>query len=198
MIAVLLGVIIILPLMHFRFVYSHGKRLREVDPGKLYRSGFMTARGFEDAIKELGLRTIVNFQDEYPDPDVELGFWEKGTIKESELCRKHHVNYVFIPPDLISRRSSPSERPKAIDLFLSLLDDPTNYPVLIHCRAGLNRTGVMTAVYRMEYNGWSSAQALEELKANGFGEWTSTSANDYIMQYIMTFHRGIRTTPPAP
>ena len=34
------------------------------------------------------------------------------------------------------------------------MDDPDSYPVLIHCNAGLNRTGVMVAVYRMEYQGW--------------------------------------------
>jgi protein tyrosine/serine phosphatase len=64
--------------------------------------------------------------------------------------------------------------------------------VLIHCRAGLHRTGVMTAVYRMEYEGWTPGQAIEDLKANGFGEWPCTAANDYITQYILSYKRGLR------
>jgi hypothetical protein len=50
----------------------------------------------------------------------------------------------------------------------------------------------MTAVYRMEYENWSPGQAHRELKANGFGEFASTAANDYITQYILTYRRGIR------
>jgi hypothetical protein len=89
----------------------------------------------------------------------------------------------------------PQQRPRAIDRFLALMDDRDNYPVLIHCRAGLHRTGVMTAVYRMEYDGWSPQQAIRELKANGFGEWPCTPANDYITQYILTYQRGVRHMP---
>jgi protein tyrosine/serine phosphatase len=183
----------VVPYVHYRWVYTHGKRLREVEPGILYRSGQMTSSGFAEAVARYHLRTIINLQDEYPDPDVSTSFLGHGTIKESELCRQLGVRYLYIPPDLIARRRVPEHRPVAIDQFLAVLDDPGNYPVLIHCRAGLHRTGVMTAVYRMEYDYWSPRQALDELKANGFGEWPATSANDYITQYILTYRRGLRT-----
>ena len=182
----------LVPAIHFRWVYTHGKRLREVTPGKFYRSGQMTAAGFEEAVARYHFRTIVNLQDEYPDPDVAKNYLGGGTIKESELCRRLGVHYVYLPPDLIPRRQVPVHRPQAIDRFLVFLDDPASYPVLIHCRAGLHRTGVMTAVYRMEYQGWSPQQAITELKTNGFGEWPCTAANDYITQYILTYQRGIR------
>ena len=50
----------------------------------------------------------------------------------------------------------------------------------------------MSAVYRMEYCGWTWQQAIAELKANGFGEWPCTDANDYITQYILSYKPGIR------
>jgi tyrosine-protein phosphatase SIW14 len=186
------ALVTIVPAIHFRWVYTHGKRLREVTPGKFYRSGEMTAAGFREAVALHRFRTIVNLQDEYPDPDLFEDYLGSSTIRESELCRALGVRYVYLPPDLIPRRQVPGHRPRAIDRLLTLLDDPTNYPVLIHCRAGLHRTGVMTAVYRMEYQGWSPRQAMEELKANGFGEWPCTAANDYITQYILTYQRGVR------
>jgi tyrosine-protein phosphatase SIW14 len=192
---VIAALVTIVPVVHFRWVYTHGKRLREVTPGKFYRSGEMTAAGFREAVTLHRFRTIVNLQDEYPDPDLFENYSGGSTIRESELCRALGVRYVYLPPDLIPRRQVPGHRPQAIDRFLTLLDDPSNYPVLIHCRAGLHRTGVMTAVYRMEYEGWSSRQAIEELKANGFGEWPCTAANDYITQYILTYQRGLRQNP---
>ena len=186
------ALVTVVPVVHYRWVYTHSKRLREVTPGILYRSGEMTAAGFREAVALYHIRTIVNLQDEYPDPDVCKGYFYGGTIKESELCRRLGVGYVYIAPDLIAPRLVPGQRPVAIDRFLALLDDPANRPVLIHCRAGLHRTGIMTAVYRMEYEGWTRRQAIQELKANGFGEWPCTSANEYIMQYILTYQRGLR------
>jgi hypothetical protein len=181
------------PVFFYRCVYVHSKRLREVSPGKVYRSGQMTADGFADAVVRFHIKTFINLQDEYPDPDISLDYFGTRTIKESDLCRRLGVRYVFLRPDLISRRRVPEHRPRAIDRLLALLDDPSTYPVLLHCRAGLHRTGVMVADYRMEYEGWTPQQALQELRANGFGAWVSTSANDYITQYILTYRRGVRT-----
>lgn len=185
------------PIAYYRYGYERERRLREVTPGVFYRSGQMTAKGFEVAVARYGLRTIVNLQDEFPDPNVQTGFLSSSSIKETALCSKLGVRYVYIAPDLIPRRHVPEQRPRAIDRFLAVLDDPSAYPILIHCKAGLHRTGVMTAVYRMERMGWTPHQALEELRLNGFGDFASTSANDYIMQYILTYRPGVRQTEVA-
>jgi protein-tyrosine phosphatase len=188
--SVVFFMVVVVPVVHYRWVYTHGKRLREVVSGVLYRSGEMTADGFIEAVNTYHFRTIVNLQDEWSDPDLSWGYFDTHTIKESELCKQFGVRYVYMPPDLVPHPIG--HRPEAIDRFLKLMDDKSAYPVLIHCRAGLHRTGVMTAVYRMEYQGWSHRRAIEDLKANGFGEWPCTSANEYITQYILTYERGLR------
>ncbi len=187
----------VVPAVRFRWVYTHAKRLREVTPGILYRSGELTADGFREAVDQLGIRTIVNLQDEWPDPDLAVDYFSGRTVKERDLCRQLGVRYVYIPPDLIPPTQLPDHRPEAIDRFLRLMDDPTNYPVLIHCRAGLHRTGVMTCVYRMEYQNWSRQEALTELKANGFGEYPCNVHNDYIVQYIATYRPHVRNPDAA-
>ena len=187
------------PFLTYRWSYTHAKRFREVVPGQVYRSGQMTSSGFAEMVARYHLRTIINLQDDYPDPDVAEGYFTQRTVKESDLCRRLGVRYVFIAPDLVPRREVPARRPEAIDRILALFDDPATYPVLLHCRAGLHRTGVMTAVYRMEYQGWSPGRAFRELKANGFGEWPCSSANDYVLDYVLTYRPGVRnpvTDPP--
>lgn len=181
-------IVAVIPFLEYRDEYTYNKRLREIVPGRVYRSGQMTAAGIGEAVRDLHLRAILNVQDDYPDPDIYLHYWTFRTVKESELCRQLGVKFIQLSPDLLERRRIPQERPHAIDEFLSIMDDESNYPVLIHCRAGLHRTGCLAAVYRMEYQGWSKEDALRELRAHGFGEWVSRSSNDYIVQYILSFH----------
>jgi hypothetical protein len=180
------------PYVYFRSVYTHGKRLHEVVPGRVYRSGQLTVAGFTEVVQRYGIRTIVNVQDDNPDPDLFVSFWGSKTIRESELCARLGVRLVQIAPDLVSRRAAPGERPRAIDEFLAVLDREDTYPVLIHCKAGLHRTGILTAVYRMEYQGWSHSAAYHELKGLGFGSWACTSANDYVSQYVLSYRPGSR------
>ncbi|HKO61865.1 MAG TPA: dual specificity protein phosphatase family protein [Pyrinomonadaceae bacterium] len=54
--------------------------------------------------------------------------------------------------------------------FLSLVNDPENWPVYVHCKGGRHRTGALTAVYRITHNGWTAAQAWEEMKAYDFND----------------------------
>jgi protein tyrosine phosphatase (PTP) superfamily phosphohydrolase (DUF442 family) len=184
--------VIAVPIVDYRYQYTFAKRLREVVPGRVYRSGQLTAPGFADAVRRFGFRTIVNLQDDFPDPAIAKGYFTGQTIKESELCEQLGVRYLFIAPDVIPRREMSHSRPMAIDQFLAVMDDESNYPVLFHCKAGLHRTGIMAAIYRMEYQGWSHHRAIAELKENGFGEWPCTCANDYIAEYLLTYQPGLR------
>jgi protein tyrosine/serine phosphatase len=52
--------------------------------------------------------------------------------------------------------------------FLKVLEDPANWPVYIHCAQGRDRTGYNAAAYRMVVQGWSAAEALEEMNAFHF------------------------------
>lgn len=188
-----LGVVIIVAALagwsffYFRASYNHSKRLRVVEAGKVYRCGQLTAEGLEDAVARFGIRTVLNLQDDVPDPDMWQTYLDRRTVKESEVCRRLGVRYAWIGPDLVHPTLADRQRPVAIDQFLELMDKETTYPVLIHCKAGLHRTGLMSAIYRMEYQGWSHADAYRELKAHGFGEWAGTSANNYIDQYLIRY-----------
>lgn len=188
----IVAIIVVPPVIHYRSLYAHSKRLRAVDPGRVYRSGQMTAEGFEEAIRELGIRTVVNLQDDYPNPDLKKSYLDRATVKERQFCEKLGVNYRFIAPDLLPRKETPARRPRAIEEMLAVFDEPNNYPILIHCKAGLHRTGCMSAIYRMEYQDWTPEQAVDEMKEHGFGDKECTAANDYVYQYVLSYRPGLR------
>lgn len=187
--SLLVAGIVAMPYFHYRITYAHGKRLREVTPGQFYRSGQLTQQGFVDTFQRYGIRTVINLQNEDPDPVIPVTWWGGPCRRESELCAEHGVRYVFLHPDLLPRHRLPAERPEVIGKYLAILDDPSVYPVLLHCKAGLHRTGLLTAVYRVEYQGWSHAAALHELKANGFGDSAATEKNDYVYEYLLTYQK---------
>ncbi len=42
--------------------------------------------------------------------------------------------------------------------------DPTLRPLYVHCQHGVDRTGAMMAVYRIQEEGWSNAEAYAEME----------------------------------
>ncbi len=67
--------------------------------------------------------------------------------------------------------------------FLNIATNPANQPVLLHCKHGADRTGMMTAVYRIVVQNWRKADAIAEMRQGGFGYhpiWSNLI--DYINQ----------------
>ncbi len=175
------------PYLYYRYSLEHSKRLRPIVDGQVYRSGCLSADGFRDAITRLKIKTVITFWDEDPDPMLRGSRFDATSIKESDLCSSLGVTYKFIYVELVPETRVGKERLRAVDEFLQVMDDPNSYPVLIHCKAGLHRTGVMAAVYRMEYDGWSRTDAMRELKSHGFGHFLANTSNAYIDQYVMRY-----------
>ena len=180
------------PVAYYRATYAHAKRLRVVTDGTLYRSGQLTADGFRDAVRRFGIKTVVNLQEEARDPRIPERWQSARFTTESTVCRELGVRYVPLDGGVLDDPGrEPGGQPKVIDDFYAVMNDRANYPVLIHCKAGLHRTGLIAAVYRMEYEGRTPEQALRELKANGFGTFAATDGNEYLKRFIFAY----RPTP---
>ena len=188
---VLAAVIVLLiagvPFALYRAQYAHAKRFREVTPGRFYRSGQMTAAGLREVVERYGIKTVINLQHEDPNPRLRGHWLGKVVIGEEELCEQLGVKYHLLKPDVLPQPNRVDLRPPVVDEVLAILDDESAYPVLIHCKAGLHRTGRLTAIYRMEYEGWSLGEAMRELRANGYGFVMSSEQDDFVIQFIENY-----------
>lgn len=175
------------PVAFYRAQYATAKRFREVTPGRFYRSGQMTADGLREVIERYGIRTVINLQHENPDPHLPDRWLGTPRLHESEVCEAAGARYVLLTPDILPEPNSVEKRPEVLDDYLAVLDEDDAYPVLIHCKAGLHRTGRLTAIYRMEYEGWSVGEAMRELRANGYGFTMSSEADPYVIQFVQNY-----------
>jgi len=188
-------IVIGVPSAYYRSTYAHSKRLREVTPNKFYRCGQLHAAGFRDAFKRFKIGTVINLKQEAKDPLIPEDWQAKPSVYESEVCSSSNVKYVTLDGGVLdSLDSDPNGRPAVIDDFLAIIDQPEKYPppYLIHCQAGRDRTGLMVAIYRMEYEHRSKADAIRELKANGFATFGATDGNVYVERFILQYEPGKR------
>jgi protein tyrosine/serine phosphatase len=81
---------------------------------------------------------------------------------EGELVRAAGMRYEHIPLE-----STDAPEPEQVARFLAIVRDPSAHPIYVHCLHGVDRTGTMIAVYRMEEQGWAPSDALAEMEHFG-------------------------------
>lgn len=83
---------------------------------------------------------------------------------EKSMVESAGMKYFHIP---MNSHKPPTN--SELSTFLNIVSTPDNQPVYVHCAAGKHRTGVMTAIYRINQSSWSADQAYEEMKKYKFG-----------------------------
>lgn len=150
--AVVLGVVVaVLVLVYgFRYVHHHTfpKNFGVVEQGRIYRSGMSAPGPLRDVLREHGIRTILTLLSDEPSPEQ---------LQQREIAREEGVRIVRISMPGNGRGTF-----EQLDEAAALLADPSSQPILVHCHAGANRTGVVVAAYRMRHAGWSLEQAFLE------------------------------------
>ena len=169
------------PLAYSGFRQKHYRNFRIVQEGVLYRSGQMTLSGLQRILEEYGIRTVITFRDA-EDPTKEL----PPDHQEELFCQNREINYVRIRTHKWdAKEGSTPPAWENVNQFLKVMDDPKNYPVLVHCFAGMHRTGAHYAIYRMEYDGWSNAEAIREMKRLGYENIdTEEDVRGFLLNYL--------------
>ena len=87
-------------------------------------------------------------------------------------------------------------RPKDSDVLriLEIITNPENGRVFVHCRDGVDRTGVIVALYRIKVESWTSASALAEAKRSGMRGrqiWMRDYIEDYYVRTLAEAQSGL-------
>ena len=75
---------------------------------------------------------------------------------------------------------------KNINTYLKIMDNPDNYPVLIHCYHGTGRAILYSAIYKIEYEHFTNEQArLNTRDLVLFSSFDNgTPKGEYLKSYI--------------
>jgi protein tyrosine phosphatase (PTP) superfamily phosphohydrolase (DUF442 family) len=140
---VLAGVLLMIGLLGARYLYwAHiDKRFQAITEGKLYQSAAMPLDAMREKIEEKGIRTVVDLRSPRKKVDTERDYLTKLGITYINLTSGQN------PEDAV------------IDSFLQLMANEENLPVLLHCRHGMGRSVLLSALYRIEFEGWSKELA---------------------------------------
>lgn len=155
--------------------YKELPNFHEVNP-KVYR-GAQPQQGGINRLVQLGIKTIINLRDDD----------ERARAEETE-AQKAGLRYFNLP---LANFGKPDQT--TVQRLLNLISAPENQPVFVHCKRGADRTGTIIAIYRIEFDGWTSEQAKDEAKRFGLGFW-QVQMKDYIHDY---YERRKQRTEPA-
>jgi protein tyrosine/serine phosphatase len=133
-----------------------------------YRGSQPNAEGFIK-LKKLGVKSVIDLR-------------KDSVAEEPEWVRAAGMQYFNIP--LQASRAATDEQ---TEQFLKLVNDPSNWPVYVHCKGGRHRTGALTAIYRITHDGWTADQAYKEMKEYEFehGFFGGPSAQKH---YVYSFY----------
>lgn len=115
-----------------------------------YRSPQPTAEGFSALVRRKGLRTVISLRAFHSDQPITQ---DLGLRLFDFQMHTWHI-----------------EREDVVGALRTLRSAMLQGPTLWHCEHGADRTGLVTALYRIVYQGWSKDAALEEMEHGDFAE----------------------------
>jgi protein tyrosine/serine phosphatase len=144
--------------------YAELPRFEKVSE-RLFRGAQPRAGGVQ-RLTELGINTVINLR----------GASNTTRAEEVEV-RKAGLNYFNI--SLPNWGRPQDERMRRI---LDIIGAPESGRVFVHCKDGVDRTGMVVALHRMRHEGWKTADALAEAERSGMRRiqfWMRDYVEDY-------------------
>src|SRR5262245_33589897 len=139
-----------------------------------FRGGQPDGPGFRD-LAALGIKTVINLTS------------DDAQANEPSMVAAAGMKYVAIP---MTTHTVPTR--DQIARFLGIVNDPKSQPVYVHCIGGRHRTGVMTAVYRINHDGWTGDRAFAEMKDFKFGP---DFLHSEFKQFVLGYHADSTNAP---
>jgi protein tyrosine/serine phosphatase len=151
-----------------------------ITEGKVYKSGVIPPNEIDSYVKKYHIKSIIDLRfpgtgDDVNNPEIP----SELTAEKDAVAKIKGVIYFNNGSDQVPAQ-------KNIDVFFKIMDNPANYPVLIHCYHGVGRAELYSALYRIEYEGWDKDKARKNTRF--LAKWSSfdlgKEKGDFLHNYI--------------
>ena len=151
-----------------------------ITEGKVYKSGVIPPDELESYVNKYKIKSIVDLRfpgtgDDVNNPENALEL----AAEKSAVAKINGVNYFNDGSDQVPTKEN-------LVLFYKIMDNPANYPVLVHCYHGVGRAELYSAVYRIEYENWDKDEARTSTRF--LTKWSSFDLGkpkgDFLHNYI--------------
>ncbi|SFV71834.1 Tyrosine/serine protein phosphatase [hydrothermal vent metagenome] len=165
----ILGIAYYVWYVHFQY------RLETISPNKVYKSALIPPDKIEGFLLDNKIKTVIDLL--HPELNNALNPAGQSNIDEEDSAikqvnAKHNlsIQHINIQSDQVPSKEN-------LEKFFEILDDKSNYPVLIHCYHGTGRAQIYSALYRIEYESWKNedARAKTRVIVSGLGYKSSFS-----------------------
>ena len=120
-----------------------------VEDGAFYRSAQLTKGELQQAVRDHGIKAILNLRGAHPGEA-----WYDDEVAVSNTLGVKHYDYGLSAYRRVTE--------KQIDDLLAIVRDAPK-PLLVHCKSGADRTGLVSALYRFAVEGKSREEADTQL-----------------------------------
>ena len=151
-----------------------------ITEGKVYKSGVIPPDELESYVKKYKIKSIVDLR--FPGTGDDVNNPEDAAELEAEksaVAKIKGLNYFNDGSDQVPTKEN-------LVLFYKIMDNPANYPVLVHCYHGVGRAELYSAVYRIEYENWDKDEARTNTRF--LTKWSSFDLGkpkgDFLHNYI--------------
>ncbi len=157
-IAILLLLVVLFFVGKYVYDVNINHNFATITEGKVYKSGVIPPDKIDDYIKKNNIKSVIDLRfpgtkDTINNPEI-----PEELIAEQEAVEKlDGVNYYNV-----GSRQVPDEA--TLERFFKVMDDSSNYPVLIHCYHGAGRAQLFSSLYRIEYEGMSNEEARSKTR----------------------------------
>ena len=150
-----------------------------ITESKVYKSGVIPPDELENYIKKYNIKSVVDLRfpgtaDLVNNPEIP----KELTAEQEAISKIKGVTYFNNGSDQVPTQQN-------LDSFFKIMDNKSNYPVLIHCYHGVGRAELYSAIYRIEYENWTNEQARQGvrtiIKFSSFDD--GTPKGEFLKQY---------------
>jgi protein tyrosine/serine phosphatase len=145
---IIISILLLLSISYILYFEEQGN-FHTITPGEAYRSAQLDRDELQYYIKKYNIKSILSLRADNPNAD-----WYREEIK---TCKDNNIAYYSVG---LLAEYEPSEREirKIIEFFSSM-----PRPVLIHCKQGADRAGLVAAMWKVIVDKEPKSEARKQL-----------------------------------